>query len=311
MQIPLFEITNVTQQKDKFRALDIKKFEIHRGTIYSITGKPAAGKSVLLDLLAKKVKHNSGEIKFDGKDLWETPNKEFQDQIAYVQQNVKAPFFTTVAQYLDKTLNGYSHTQKDKDKRIDSISKKMEITYLMDKPMRSLTPGQLRWVDLATKIAADTKVLLIDEIEQHLSADSLNNLIRILHRKSNYDGVTIVLTTMNPEMLKKIVSVYIAMQGGRISSVRSFGKKGFNKSNDSGGGPRRNESGPRGRSTSGPRSKVSSNSRSKTTSASKTKESAPSQPKSGPGQQKSAPGQPKEAAAGRSKTAPPAKKKTP
>ncbi len=234
MQIPIFEIHNVLIQQNKFRALDIKNFEIHRGAIYSVTGKSAAGKTIFLEALARMVSTTSGKIIFEGKEINHYSRKEFQNNIAFVKQSVQSPRWTTVRQYLKKTLNAYKHTKTDMDKRIESISSKMEITYLMEKPLRSLTPGQLRWVELSAKIASDTKILFIDEIEQHLSADALNNLGRILHRKSNYDGVTIILSTMNPELIKKIVSVHIAMQGGRISSVRSFGKKSFDKRRSSG-----------------------------------------------------------------------------
>jgi len=88
-----------------------------------------------------------------------------------------------------------------------------------------LTPGQLRWVVLAAAIAADTKVLLIDEIEKHLSPDALMNVVRILYKKSNYDGNTVIVTTLNAEALKKMVTIFITMNSGRISSVRSATKR--------------------------------------------------------------------------------------
>ena len=242
MQIPIFEISNVTLQSGNFRALDIKKFEIHRGAIYSISGKPAAGKTVLMKLLTRQLRPTTGDIQFDGKAMWSMSDREFNENVAVVDQTVKAPW-GTVQRYMEKTLKKYPHIQDDIDKRIDSIAKKMEMAYLLERKMKELTPGQLRWVELATKIAADTKVLFIDEIEQHLTSDSLNNLIRILYRKGNYDGVTIVLTTLVPESLKKMVSVYISVQGGRITSVRSFSKRSVNKRRSGSSSKRRGSSG--------------------------------------------------------------------
>ena len=91
--------------------------------------------------------------------------------------------------------------------------------------MKSLTPGELRWVVLATMIGADSKVLFIDEIEMHLGKNDLKNLINILHRKINYDGVTVIASTQNKELLSRIASVTITLENGRITSVRSSGKK--------------------------------------------------------------------------------------
>ena len=110
----------------------------------------------------------------------------YNDQVAVVPQDFKAPF-GTVGKFLIKTLKQYSHIS-DVNIKIDDICRKMEIENLLDRKMRDLSPGQLRWVVLATNIAADTKVLLIDEIEQHLSRSNLNQLVKLLYRK-RYDKV--------------------------------------------------------------------------------------------------------------------------
>jgi ABC-type cobalamin/Fe3+-siderophores transport system ATPase subunit len=146
-----------------------------------------------------------------------------------VPQYFKAPY-GSVANYLKKTLKKYSHLS-DPNRKIEDICRKMEIENLLDRKMRELSPGQLRWVVLAANIAADTKVLLIDEIEQHLSRNNLNQLVKLLYRKSNYDGVTIVVTTQNKDYFsQRLASVTVTLESGRITSVRSANKKRKNYS---------------------------------------------------------------------------------
>ena len=67
--------------------------------------------------------------------------------------------------------------------------------------------------------------MIIDEIEQHLTKDMLKTLTKILFRKSNHDGISIILSTLNPDLLANISSVNITLSDGRITSVRSSGKK--------------------------------------------------------------------------------------
>jgi len=50
-------------------------------------------------------------------------------------------------------------------------------------------------------------------------------LLSILHRKINYDGVTLITSTQNKEILSRIASVTITLENGRITSVRSSDKK--------------------------------------------------------------------------------------
>ena len=114
---------------------------------------------------------------------------------------------------------------------MDEISRKMKFTHLLTRKMRSLTPGELRWVVLATMIGADTKVLFIDEIELHLGKKDQSILLSILHRKIKYDGVTLITSTQNKDVLSRIASVTITLENGRITSVRSSGKKNVRNSN--------------------------------------------------------------------------------
>ena len=88
----------------------------------------------------------------------------------------------------------------------------------------------MRWVVLATMISADTKILFIDEFELHLSKRELSTLISILHKKINYDGITLITSTLNKDLLSRIASVTVTLEKGKITSVRSSGKrKKYNK----------------------------------------------------------------------------------
>ena len=57
----------------------------------------------------------------------------------------------------------------------------------------------------------------------------IKNIIKLLYRKSNYEGVTIIATTQNKDFFKNLSSVNININHGRITSVRSSVKKKYNK----------------------------------------------------------------------------------
>ena len=97
--------------------------------------------------------------------------------------------------------------------------------------MKHLSPGQLRWVLLACGVGADTKVLFIDEIEQHLPVEQLSTLLKVLHKKCNYDGVTMIISTQKIDILKKIGSIFVSLDEGKITSVRSPNKRTGRKPN--------------------------------------------------------------------------------
>jgi ABC-type cobalamin/Fe3+-siderophores transport system ATPase subunit len=161
MPIPLYRITNLVIMNGKEERLQIKQFDIHRGACYVFEGQMGSGKTTLLDILYSRRKIGKGKIEFEEKDFHSYSNKEYNEQIAVVPQKFSPPW-GIVENFMFKTIYRYSHI-KNPDKRLDQIVQKMNISILLKRKMKSLTPGELRWVVLATQIAADTKVLFIDE----------------------------------------------------------------------------------------------------------------------------------------------------
>ena len=223
MPIPLYSIKGLFVSKGGEDKLAIKQFDIHRGACYVFEGQMGSGKTTFLDVLYSRRKTPRGEVKFEERDIHKYSNREYQDQIAIVPQEFKPPWGTE-RNYMTKTIGKFSHI-RNSEKRMNEISRKMKFTSILNRKMKSLTPGELRWVMLATMIGADSKVLFIDEIEQHLGKKDQKTLLSILHRKINYDGITLITSTQNKEILSRIASVTITLESGRITSVRSSGKK--------------------------------------------------------------------------------------
>jgi len=224
MKRPIFKIKDLSFDKNELKILNIKKFDIHRSACYLFNGNMASGKTLLLDILSRDILNYKGKIEFEGKDFKKIRKSEYKTEIMYVKQNFKAPYFKTVRSYIYSQINQYESNQNS-EKIISDIVKVMDFKYIIDSKMRSLTPGQLRWVDLASKIAAFPKVLFIDELELHLSMVKIKNLCKILYRKVNYDGITIIATTQNKEFFDGLSSVCININHGRITSVRSKNNK--------------------------------------------------------------------------------------
>tara|TARA_B100000579_G_scaffold229287_1_gene187723 strand:- start:215 stop:901 length:687 start_codon:yes stop_codon:yes gene_type:complete len=226
MKKPIFKIKNLSFDKNELKILNIKKFEIHRSACYLFNGNMASGKTLLLDILTKNNSNYKGMIDFEGRSLKKVQKSKYKSEIMYVRQHFNAPYFKTVKSYIYSHVNKNGY-KKNTDKIISDIVKVMDFKYIIDSKMRHLTPSQLRWVNLAAKIAAFPKVLFIDEIELHLNMAKIKSLCKILYRKVNYDGITIIATTQNKEFFDSLSSVSININHGRITSVRS--KPKYNK----------------------------------------------------------------------------------
>ena len=224
MNNPIYSVKNLDYTVNKEILLKIKNFEIHRGACYMFRGEMASGKSLLINLLSKNIVKYSGDIIYEDNNIKSLSRSKYNSDVSIVYQESKRPYFKTVYQYIYQYVNQKNDTIKSK-KFAENIIKNMNLKSIVSQKVRSLTPCQFRWVDLAAKIGSNPKVLFIDELEQHISKDNLIFLSKLLYRKCNYDGVTLVCTSQNPDLFKNLSSVVITLKHGRISSLRSRGRK--------------------------------------------------------------------------------------
>ena len=205
MNKDIFLTNSLGNKKDKFIPINPKKIGMYvcGPTIYDNPHIGNARPLVVFDILFKVLKCKYGN-----------------NSVTYVR-NITDIDDKIITSSIEKKIS-----IGDLTKKITNILKMMDIKHLFKSELSSLTPGQLRWVDLASKIAAFPKVLFIDELELHLNMVKIKSLCKILYRKVNYDGITIIATTQNKEFFDGLSSVCININHGRITSVRSkYNKK--------------------------------------------------------------------------------------
>ena len=225
MKNPIFNISKLQIKKHNNKILDIRKLDIHRGSCYVIYGDIGSGKSTLLNILFKKENVAKNLIKYENQDISLIGKSAYYKDVCYIPQNVSIPWFkVSVENYIKKKVNTYNNLS-DPKRRIGSVISKMKLKKYLSLDYRNLSDGERRWVELAIAIASDTKVLLIDGFGQYLGEEKINILSRILYRKINYDGATVIISTHVRERLSRIASVFIRLDEGRIVSVRSKGNQ--------------------------------------------------------------------------------------
>jgi len=228
MKNPIYDIKNLSYQKKSNTLLNIKNFEIHRGACYMISGNMCSGKTLFLNLLTKKINKYKGTIFYDNKNLLSINKRKYDTDVSIVEQTYKKPYFKSVKNYISNEIYK-KHNDSTFDKKFNNIVTSMDIKYLLDEKIRNLSPSQFRWIDLAAKIGSYPKLLIIDEIELHLSKKNIDSLSKILYRKCNYDGVTLIATTQNSDFFNNLISVNVTLNQGRITKLRSFSNKGKKK----------------------------------------------------------------------------------
>ena len=216
MKKSLYRIGKLQIVKDNFR-LSINKFDIHRGAIYLISGRINSGKTVLLKALNNSVKYK-GKIEYEGSDLKDCNSRVYNKEVLYVSKTPRG--WKKAGDYINSFADRYEAIKKS-SKNINSLTGRLGVSKILDIRLRSLSLSQRKLIGLIAAIAADPKILIIDDLDAYLTHDELKIVKSVLNKKASYDGTTIIASCRYIYNFSKFASVNITLESGRIVRVRS------------------------------------------------------------------------------------------
>lgn len=192
---PLLEFSAVTFTYQEGALLDRASLAIEENGKVALIGANGAGKTTLLKLAAGLLRPAQGAVLLQGRDLRGIPRRELARFIAFVPQQMAAPFDFTVQQIVEQGRTPYlrmlgGFRQQDRE----AVEHAMEVTavaHLRRRIFNQLSGGEQQRVKIAIAIAQRTKLLLLDEPTQHLDIGRQAEILDLLH-KLHRDGVAIV-----------------------------------------------------------------------------------------------------------------------
>jgi cobalt/nickel transport system ATP-binding protein len=188
----------------------------------AIVGENGSGKSTLLKLLDGLYVPNSGRISFESQELSEKlldDEKfafEFRRRVALLFQDPETQLFS--ATVYEEICFGPLQLKWDQEKIRESARAMMScfgIEELADRPPYRLSVGEKKKVALASILAVDPEVLLLDEPVAALDPRTQNLLLELIHSWSR-NGKTVITSTHDLTILKEIADEVNVMEKGRI-----------------------------------------------------------------------------------------------
>lgn len=205
--------------KDKL-ALDHINLNIEKGEYIAVCGKSGSGKTTLLKHLKSMLAPHgnvSGEIFFEGKPLKDADLREQSSKIGYVMQNPDNQIVTDkVWHELAFGLESLGIDQKTIRLRVAEMASYFGIQRWFHKDVAELSGGQKQLLNLASIMAMQPTVLILDEPTSQLdpiaAADFLNTV-----RKINLElGTTVIITEHRLEDIFHAADRVVVMENGRI-----------------------------------------------------------------------------------------------
>lgn len=186
---------NLTKQYDGKTVVEEVSFEIPRGKVLSLIGPNGAGKSTVMGMLSRLIMRDSGEIKFEDKDIADWKSKELSKRLAILTQSNNIQMKLTVRELVAFGRFPYSggNLTKEDNEIIDKSIKYMELEQFENRFIDELSGGQRQRAYIAMVIAQDTDYVLLDEPTNNLDIYHATNMMKIVRRLCDELGKTVIL----------------------------------------------------------------------------------------------------------------------
>lgn len=193
--------------------------DLYRGEMAAIMGPSGVGKSTLLHILGTIDRPTSGNIFYDGKDIFTLKNDALSDF------RNKTIGFVFQFHHLLPELNAVENTmmpalisginQREAYKRAEAILGELGLSNrLLHKP-GELSGGEQQRVAVARALMLEPAVVLADEPTGNLDTQTGEELFRLLMELNDKKGITFIIVTHNEHLASKCKRI-IRMLDGRI-----------------------------------------------------------------------------------------------
>ena len=220
-----FKLENVSYQYplENRKVLKNINLDIKKGEFWAVIGKNGSGKTTLCSILRRFVPdfykgELTGKITLEGKELEEYSQKEIVQKIGFVFQNPFTQISGVKDTVFEEIAYGLENLGLEREviiSEVEKILKLLEIEKLRDRNPYDLSGGQKQRVALASIIAMNPDILVIDEPTSQLDPKGTEDIFKIINLMAN-EGKTIILVEHKLELIAEYAQNILVLDEGEI-----------------------------------------------------------------------------------------------
>ncbi len=221
----ILETKNLTREFKGFIAVDNVNLQVQRGHIHALIGPNGAGKTTCFNLLTKFIEPSSGQILFNSQDI--TAAKPAQIArlgiIRSFQISAVFPHLSVLENVrigLQRQLGTAFHFWKS-EKSLDQLNaramallEEVDLSSFADSVTVDLPYGRKRALEIATTLAMEPELMLLDEPTQGMGHEDVQRVTDLIKKVSK--GRTILMVEHNMGVVSGICDRISVLQRGAI-----------------------------------------------------------------------------------------------
>ncbi len=211
----MIEFKNVSfaYEKDRPVLQDIS-FSIDEGESVGLIGANGAGKSTVMKLLLGLVS-GKGQILVDGEEVIKNNLPQIRRKLGFVlQDSDNQMFMPTVYEDMIFAPLNYGISREETEKRVDSVLEMLGLQDLKFRHNHRISGGEKRMAAIATVLAMEPEVILMDEPSSALDPHNRRIVINIIRQLSQ----TKIITSHDLDMILDTCERVILLAEGRIAA---------------------------------------------------------------------------------------------
>ena len=208
------KVTDLYVDLQKDEILKGISLEINTGEFVSLLGASGCGKSTLLKSIAGLLEVKSGEIFIDDKPI--TCLAPEQRGTVIVFQDLRLFPHMTVEQNISFSMELKKIPKEEQKKRVAELLEAVQLPGFEKRKIREMSGGQKQRVALARALAADPKILLLDEPFSSLDENLRYEMARLVKKLHVQMGLTAIMVTHDKAEAMKVSDRIALMQEGQV-----------------------------------------------------------------------------------------------
>jgi ABC-type branched-subunit amino acid transport system ATPase component len=225
----LLVATGLSKRYGGVQAVGGVDLTVSAGTIVGLIGPNGAGKTTFFELLAGFVQPDSGTVLFDGRDITrESPSRRarsglvrgFQDAALFpsltVQETIELALERRHPSNGVLALLGVDRRRAARQQAADGLVRSLGLAAWRDIPIAELSTGTRRICELASLVALEPRLLLLDEPSSGLAQREVEALGRVLRDLRDVSGLTIVVIEHDIPLVMSVADTVVAMVSGVV-----------------------------------------------------------------------------------------------
>jgi putative ABC transport system ATP-binding protein len=205
------------------RALDGIDLVVQKGEFTAVVGPSGSGKTTLLNIIGGLDKPTNGKVDIDGQDITRFSEDDLIDfrlyNIGFVFQAYNLIPVLTAYENAEFIMLLQNRPEKERKQRVTQLLKEVGLEKQINKKPTHLSGGQQQRVAVARALASKPKFVLADEPTANLDSKSTTQLLGIMKRLNEEEGVTFIFSTHDQRVIERAMRVITLDDGKIISDV--------------------------------------------------------------------------------------------